>query len=106
MIINIKNKEGTFIYDTSKIEDENRKIQSDVLVRKVEIIEVVKEALGIAGVVQRKTLEDILEASPEAFIDSLDDNDNPPEGEGSEEKADTEDSDNAEVADTDNSKDS
>ena len=68
MIVSISTNDGIIKYDINPIGDESVKTQAKVSVNKVSTIEVVKEALSIAGVAHRKNLEHLCATNPEALI--------------------------------------
>ena len=55
MLITIKNDDGTFTYDVSKIEDEQTKTNAQVTINKVGTLETVLEALNFASATQGKS---------------------------------------------------
>ena len=62
MIVKIETKDGITEHDTNAIKNKDSRVQSEVLVRKVSTLEILREALQIANVVHRKNLEDICQA--------------------------------------------
>lgn len=68
MIVKIQTQDGVAEYDVSKIDNNDSKIQAEVLVRKVSTIETLREALQIANVVHRKSLEDVVIKAPESKV--------------------------------------
>ena len=68
MIVTIETKDGVIKHDTDAIKNADQRISAEVLVRKVSTLEILREALQIANVVHRKSLEDIWVQSPESLI--------------------------------------
>lgn len=73
MIINIKNDDGDLVYDVSKIEDAERKAGASISVSKIGTLNVVTEALNYASQGHQANLEAILNDSPEAMVESNED---------------------------------
>ena len=68
MIVTIETKDGVIKHDTDAIKNPDQRNSAEVLVRKVSTLEILREALQIANVVHRKSLEDICVQSPESLI--------------------------------------
>ncbi len=49
MIITIKNDDGEYVYDVSKIEDEQRKANANISITKIGTLNTVVEALNFAS---------------------------------------------------------
>ena len=73
MIINIKNEDGDLVYDVSKIEDEEKKAGANVSISKIGTLNVLTEALNYASQGHQANLEAILNESPEAMVESNED---------------------------------
>jgi len=73
MIINIKNDDGDLVYDVSKIEDEQKKAGANVSISKIGTLNVLTEALNYASQGHQANLEAILNESPEAMVESNED---------------------------------
>tara|TARA_R100001369_G_scaffold1785_1_gene5892 strand:- start:496 stop:747 length:252 start_codon:yes stop_codon:yes gene_type:complete len=73
MIINIKNDDGDLVYDVSKIEDEEKKAGANVSISKIGTLNVLTEALNYASQGHQANLEAILNESPEAMVESNED---------------------------------
>ena len=70
MLVKIETKEGTTQHDTNAIKNADARLSAEVLVRKVSTLEILREALQIANVVHRKSLEDICASAPESLIET------------------------------------
>tara|TARA_R100000081_G_scaffold51473_1_gene24866 strand:- start:5918 stop:6193 length:276 start_codon:yes stop_codon:yes gene_type:complete len=68
MIITIKNKDGTFNYDVSKIDSVDISNQATLIINKVGTIETVLESLNFASATHRGNLEALLKDAPEALV--------------------------------------
>jgi hypothetical protein len=68
IVLNKPNEPDTFVYETTKIEDEKKQTVVNTLVSKVGTIEVLIEALSIASQVQRNSLENALQECEEAVV--------------------------------------
>jgi len=73
MIINIKNDDGDLVYDVSKIEDAERKANANITISKIGTLNVISEALNYASQKHQANLEAILIDSPEAVVESNED---------------------------------
>ena len=73
MIISIKNDDGEAVYDVSKIEDEQKKAGANVSISKIGTLNVLTEALNYASQGHQANLEAILNESPEAMVESNED---------------------------------
>jgi len=73
MIINIKNDEGELVYDVTKIDDAERKTNAGISVSKIGTLNVLVEALTYASQGHQANLEAILNESPEAMVESNED---------------------------------
>ena len=73
MIINIKNDDGDLVYDVSKIEDAERKANANITISKIGTLNVVTEALNYTSQKHQANLEAILIDSPEAVVESNED---------------------------------
>ena len=70
MIITIKNDDGEYVYDVSKIEDEQRKANANISITKIGTLNTVVEALNFASQGHQNNLETILKESPEALVET------------------------------------
>ena len=70
MLVKITTKEGTTEHDTNAIKNAEARLSAEVLVRKVSTLEILREALQIANVVHRKSLEDICSDAPESLVEA------------------------------------
>jgi len=68
MLVKIETKDGRTEHNTDAIQDANARLSAEVLVRKVSTLEILREALQIANVVHRKSLEDICANAPESLV--------------------------------------
>ena len=68
MLVKIETKDGRTEHNTDAIKDANARLSAEVLVRKVSTLEILREALQIANVVHRKSLEDICANAPESLV--------------------------------------
>ena len=69
MIITIKNDDGEYVYDVSKIEDEQRKANANISITKIGTLNTVVEALNFASQGHQNNLEAVLKDSPEAMVE-------------------------------------
>ena len=69
MIITIKNDDGEYVYDVSKIEDEQRKANANISITKIGTLNTVVEALNFASQGHQNNLEAVLKESPEAVVE-------------------------------------
>jgi ribonuclease PH len=69
MIITIKNDDGEYVYDVSKIEDEQRKANANISITKIGTLNTVVEALNFASQGHQNNLEAVLKDSPEAIVE-------------------------------------
>jgi hypothetical protein len=69
MIVTIKNDEGEFLFDISKIEDATKKQEAGVIIQKVGTLSTTIEALDFASRTHRANLEKLLETCEEAKIE-------------------------------------
>ena len=69
MIITIKNDDGEYVYDVSKIEDEQRKANANISISKIGTLNVLVEALNFASQGHQNNLEAVLKDSPEAMLE-------------------------------------
>ena len=69
MIITIKNDDGEYVYDVSKIEDEQRKANANISITKIGTLNTVVEALNFASQGHQNNLEAVLKDSPEAMLE-------------------------------------
>ena len=72
MIITIKKEDGEYVYDVSKIEDEQRKAGANVSISKIGTLNVIVEALNYASQGHQNNLEAVLKESPEAVVEQDD----------------------------------
>ena len=72
MIITIKKEDGEYVYDVSKIEDEQRKAGANVSISKIGTLNVIVEALNYASQGHQNNLEAVLKESPEAIVEQDD----------------------------------
>jgi|TARA_R100000734_G_C3261932_1_gene60363 hypothetical protein len=69
MIITIKNDDGEYVYDVSKIEDEQKRANASVSINKIGTLNVLVEALNFASQGHQNNLESVLKDSPEAMLE-------------------------------------
>jgi len=69
MIITIKNDDGEYVYDVSKIEDKQRKANANISITKIGTLNTVVEALNFASQGHQNNLEAVLKDSPEAKVE-------------------------------------
>ena len=69
MVITIKKEDGEYVYDVSKIEDEQRKAGANVSISKIGTLNVLTEALNYASQGHQNNLEAVLKESPEAVVE-------------------------------------
>ena len=70
MIITIKNKSGETVYDVSKIEDNDSKINANVSINKMGTLNTIVEALNFATQGHQGQLETLLADCPEAVVET------------------------------------
>jgi len=69
MIITIKNDDGEYVYDVSKIEDDQKRTNASVSINKIGTLNVLVEALNFASQGHQNNLEAVLKDSPEAMLE-------------------------------------
>ena len=69
MIITIKNDDGEYVYDVSKIEDEQKRNGANISISKIGTLNVMVEALNFASQGHQNNLEAVLKDSPEAKVE-------------------------------------
>ena len=69
MIITIKNDDGEYVYDVSKIEDEQKRNGANISISKIGTLNVMVEALNFASQGHQNNLEAVLKDSPEAIVE-------------------------------------
>ena len=69
MIITIKNDDGEYVYDVSKIEDEQKRNGANISISKIGTLNVLVEALNFASQGHQNNLEAVLKDSPEAMLE-------------------------------------
>ena len=69
MIINIRNEDGEYVYDVSKIEDEQKRNGANISISKIGTLNVLVEALNFASQGHQNNLEAVLKESPEAVVE-------------------------------------
>ena len=90
MIITIKKDDGEYLYDVSKIDDEQKRNGANISISKIGTLNVLVEALNFASQGHQNNLEAVLNDSPEAMVEhKLEDTE--AEAEESEESEETED---------------
>ena len=90
MIITIKKDDGEYLYDVSKIDDEQKRNGANISISKIGTLNVLVEALNFASQGHQNNLEAVLNDSPEAMVEhKLEDTET--EAEESEESEETED---------------
>ena len=70
MIITIKNDSGETVYDVSKIEDNDSRINANVSVNKMGTLNTLVEALNFATQGHQGNLETLLADCPEAVVET------------------------------------
>ena len=70
MIITIKNESGETVYDVSKIEDNDTKINANVSINKMGTLNTLTEALNFATQGHQSNLEKLLSDCPEAVVET------------------------------------
>lgn len=70
MIITIKNESGETVYDVSKIEDNDSKINANVSINKMGTLNTIVEALNFATQGHQGQLENLLADCPEAVVET------------------------------------
>ena len=70
MIITIKNDSGETVYDVSKIEDNDTKINANVSINKMGTLNTLTEALNFATQGHQSNLEKLLSDCPEAVVET------------------------------------
>ena len=70
MIITIKNDSGETVYDVSKIEDNDSKINANVSINKMGTLNTIVEALNFATQGHQGQLESLLADCPEAVVET------------------------------------
>tara|TARA_X000001036_G_scaffold428448_1_gene458265 strand:+ start:2834 stop:3103 length:270 start_codon:yes stop_codon:yes gene_type:complete len=70
MIITIKNESGETVYDVSKIEDNDSKINANVSINKMGTLNTIVEALNFATQGHQGQLETLLADCPEAVVET------------------------------------
>ena len=69
MIINIRNEDGEYVYDVSKIDDEQKRNGANISISKIGTLNVLVEALNYASQGHQNNLEAVLKESPEAIVE-------------------------------------
>ena len=69
MIITIKKDDGEYLYDVSKIDDEQKRNGANISISKIGTLNVLVEALNFASQGHQNNLEAILKESPEAVVE-------------------------------------
>ena len=69
MIITIKKDDGEYLYDVSKIEDEQKRNGANISISKIGTLNVLVEALNFASQGHQNNLEAVLKESPEAMVE-------------------------------------
>lgn len=69
MIINIRNEDGEYVYDVSKIDDEQKRNGANISISKIGTLNVLVEALNYASQGHQNNLEAVLKDSPEAMLE-------------------------------------
>ena len=70
MIITIKNDSGETVYDVSKIEDNDTKMNASVSINKMGTLNTIVEALNFATQGHQGQLETLLADCPEAVVET------------------------------------
>ena len=70
MIITIKNESGETVYDVSKIENNDTKINANVSINKMGTLNTLTEALNFATQGHQSNLEKLLSDCPEAVVET------------------------------------
>ena len=70
MIITIKNESGETVYDVSKIEDNDSKMNANVSINKMGTLNTIVEALNFATQGHQGQLESLLADCPEAVVET------------------------------------
>ena len=70
MIITIKNESGETVYDVSKIEDNDSKMNANVSINKMGTLNALTEALNFATQGHQSNLEKLLSDCPEAVVET------------------------------------
>jgi hypothetical protein len=69
MIITIKKDDGEYLYDVSKIDDEQKRNGANISISKIGTLNVLVEALNFASQGHQNNLEAVLNDSPEAMME-------------------------------------
>jgi len=69
MIITIKKDDGEYLYDVSKIDDEQKRNGANISISKIGTLNVLVEALNFASQGHQNNLEAVLKDSPEAMVE-------------------------------------
>jgi hypothetical protein len=69
MIITIKKDDGEYLYDVSKIDDEQKRNGANISISKIGTLNVLVEALNFASQGHQNNLEAVLKESPEAIVE-------------------------------------
>lgn len=69
MIITIKKDDGEYLYDVSKIDDEQKRNGANISISKIGTLNVLVEALNFASQGHQNNLEAVLKDSPEAMLE-------------------------------------
>ena len=69
MIITIKKDDGEYLYDVSKIDDEQKRNGANITISKIGTLNVLVEALNFASQGHQNNLEAVLNDSPEAMME-------------------------------------
>ena len=69
MIITIKKDDGEYLYDVSKIDDEQKRNGANISISKIGTLNVLVEALNFASQGHQNNLEAVLKESPEAKVE-------------------------------------
>jgi hypothetical protein len=69
MIITIKKDDGEYLYDVSKIDDEQKRNGANISISKIGTLNVLVEALNFASQGHQNNLEAVLNDSPESMVE-------------------------------------
>ena len=84
MIITIKKDDGEYLYDVSKIDDEQKRNGANITISKIGTLNVLVEALNFASQGHQNNLEAVLKDSPEALVEQEDESEDTETSEKSE----------------------
>ena len=88
MIITIKKDDGEYLYDVSKIDDEQKRNGANITISKIGTLNVLVEALNFASQGHQNNLEAVLNDSPEAMMEhKLEETETETEAEESEDES-------------------